>query len=205
MPKISTHTDPVLERVRALVAPLCVGHRVDLVDVAWFGRTLRVTIERKSTTGKEDPNGTSGWGVSLDDCADVSRDISQALDDNDVVPGSFSLEVSSPGLERELYDDADFRRFVGFLAKVKLSRPAQDGQKLLRGTIEAVSGEGPASSAEGIELTMRVDNKTIVVPFETVTAAHLVYELPAAAKSQGSGAGTAKSKKDKRRVSQKGV
>ncbi|NUO52955.1 MAG: ribosome maturation factor RimP [Polyangiaceae bacterium] len=201
MPKISTHTDPVLERVRALVAPLCVAHGVDLVDIAWFGRTMRVTIERKSTTGKEDPNGTSGWGVSLDDCADVSRDISRALDENeDVVPGSFSLEVSSPGLERELYDDADFRRFVGFLAKVKLSRPAPDGQKLLRGRIEAVSGEGAA-----LELTMRVDNKTIVVPFQTVTAAHLVYELPTAAKSQGSGAGAAKSKKDKRRVSQKGV
>src|SRR5690348_774036 len=104
MPKISTHADPVLERVRALVAPLCVAHRVDLVDIAWFGRTMRVTIERKSTTGKEDPSGTSGWGVSLDDCADVSRDISRVLDENeDVVPGSFSLEVSSPGLERELY------------------------------------------------------------------------------------------------------
>lgn len=200
MPKISTHTDPVLERVRALVAPLCVAHRVDLVQVAWFGRTLRVTIERRSPSGKEDPAGTSGWGVSLDDCADLSRDLSQALDEGDVVPGSYSLEVSSPGLERELYDDADFRRFVGFLAKVKLSRPAPDGQKLLRGTIEAVTGEGSAT-----ELTMRVDKRTIVVPFETVTAAHLVYELPTASARSGSGAGAAKSKKDKRRVSQKGV
>jgi ribosome maturation factor RimP len=200
MPKISTHTDPVLERVRALVAPLCVAHRVDLVDVAWFARTLRVTIERKSTTGKEDPAGTSGWGVSLDDCAELSRDISRALDENDTVPGAYSLEVSSPGLERVLYDDADFRRFVGFLAKVKLSRPAADGQKLLRGTIEAVSEPGGAD----LQLKMRVDNKIIVVPFETVTAAHLVYELPTAGASRAGG-GAAKSKKDKRRVSQKGV
>ncbi|MBL9022181.1 MAG: ribosome maturation factor RimP [Myxococcales bacterium] len=174
MPKSPPVTsDPVLDRVLALVAPLCVAHGVDLVSLIWApARTLRLTIERRSE-GPEDPNAQTGWGVSLDDCAELSRDVSRALDAEDFIPGHYSLEVSSPGLERDLDGEADFRRFVGFLAKVKLSRPAPDGQRLLRGTILSLTG--PEGSAA---LSMRVDNKDITVPFDSVTSANLVYELP---------------------------
>jgi ribosome maturation factor RimP len=202
---------PFLASVRALVAPLCVAHGVELVDVAWGGRILRVTIERRNASGKEDPQGTSGWGVTLDDCAELSRDISRALDtDEDIIPGAYSLEVSSPGLERDLRTADDFRRFAGFLAKVKLDRPAPDGQRALRGRIEALDGAGATAT-----LRMRVDAKDISVPFETVTTAHLVYELPVRASDEPSGRGPTRGqqrgskagrpKKDRRRVSQKGA
>jgi ribosome maturation factor RimP len=181
---------------------------VDLVSLAWApARTLRLTIERRSEA-PEDPNAQSGWGVSLDDCAELSRDVSRALDADDFIPGHYSLEVSSPGLERDLYDEVDFRRFVGFLAKVKLSRPAPDGQRLLRGTILSLTGpEGAAA------LTMRVDNKDITVPFDSVTSANLVYELPsnsAQAKAggnarKGSGGGPSRPKQARRSNSVKGA
>lgn len=201
MPKSSlAASDPVIERVRALVAPLCVAHGVDLVSLGWAaGRTLRLTIERRPE-GPEDPNAQSGWGVTLDDCAELSRDVSRALDTDDVVPGSYSLEVSSPGLERELEGEADFRRFTGFLAKVKLSKPALDGQRLLRGTIVSLKGEGDATF-----LQMRVDNKDITVPFESVTSANLVYELPGSTQKggarKGGGSGPSRSKQARRRDS----
>jgi ribosome maturation factor RimP len=201
MQETSIDHNPFVASVRTLVAPLCVAHGVDLVDIAWGGRVLRVTIERRTRSGKEDPNGTSGWGVTLDDCAELSRDISRVLDaDEDIIPGAYSLEVSSPGLERDLRTEEDFRRFVGFLAKVKLNRPAPDGQRALRGRIEALEGAGA-----GAELCMHVDNKDISVPFATVTAAHLVYELPASAQPKKSRPKADRPKKDRRRVSQKGA
>lgn len=165
--------DRALAAVRALAAPLCAAHAVDLVDIAWAtehgGRTLRVTIERR---GRGDGTGESGWGVSLEDCAELSRDLSQALDHDDVVPGSYHLEVSSPGLERELSSIEDLIRFQGRLARVKLAKPAPDGQRVLRGTLVSVTGEG-----DGAELTMRVDAKDITVPVRDVVVANLVFEM----------------------------
>ena len=205
MPKAPHVTsDPLLERFQALVAPLCAAHGVDLVSLEWAaGRTLRLTIERRSEA-PEDPNAQSGWGVSLDDCADLSRDVSHALDADDFIPGHYSLEVSSPGLERDLYDEADFRRFIGFVAKVKLAKPAPDGQRLLRGTILSLTGS-EASAA----LTMRVDNKEITVPFESVASANLVYELPSSTQKGGvrktGGGGPSRPKPARRKQSQKGA
>jgi ribosome maturation factor RimP len=210
MSKISPATDPVLERVRALVAPLCAAHGVDLVSLVWAGRTLRITIERRNAGEREDPAATSGWGVTLEDCAELSRDASRAFDEQgeDFIPGSYSLEVSSPGLERDLYGEADFRRFIGFPARVKLSKPAPDGQRLLRGSIESLT----TSPTGSVELGMRVDKKLVVVPFDAVTEANLVYELPAspsvrkgASSAERAGRGAARPKKERRRASQKGA
>ncbi len=147
------------------------------MDVVFAGRVLRVTIERRPKPGAppEDPARPSGWGVTLDDCADLSRDLSRVLDEDDFMPPAYTLEVSSPGLERELRGPEDFRRFQGFAARVKLRRPASDGQRLLRGVIASV--DGPAG---GEALAMRVDGKIITVPFEAVSDANLVYELPKA-------------------------
>ncbi len=170
--------DRTLARVRALAQPLAAALGVDLADILWTTesgkRTLRVTIERVSVA----PNGADaehGWGVSLEDCADLSRDLSQALDAEDAVPGAFNLEVSSPGLDRPLHAFSDYRRFVGQLAKAKLTRPAPDGQRVLRGTIESadvVAGEE--------RVTIDVDGKPITVPFADVVDGHLVFELSGA-------------------------
>lgn len=76
-------------------------------------------------------------GVTHEDCALVSRQIDAILDTEDFIPSAYLLEVSSPGLERELYNLQDFKRFTGNLAKVKTLQPI-DGQKNFRGRIAAV-------------------------------------------------------------------
>lgn len=79
-------------------------------------------------------------GVTLDDCSGFSQAVEAVLDAEDIVPVRYVLEVSSPGIERELYSIEDFRRFAGRLAKVK-TKAAIDGQKTFVGMIKAVEGE----------------------------------------------------------------
>jgi ribosome maturation factor RimP len=155
-----------LGRVRAALAPVLSAHGVDLVELEWTteraGWILRITIERIGSTYGE------GFGVTLDDCAEVSRDASSVLDVEDLIPHRYNLEVSSPGLDRPLRTPAEFSRFVGQTAKVKLSRPAPDGQRVLRGPL--------AEAPEG-KVAVVVDGKRIEVPFTDVAEANLVFEL----------------------------
>jgi ribosome maturation factor RimP len=154
-----------LEKVRAALVPVLEAQGVELVELEWLteraGWTLRVTIERP---GSSEASG----GVTLEDCVEVSRDSSAVLDVADLIPQHYHLEVSSPGLDRKLRGAADFIRFRGQTAKVKLSRPAPDGQRVLRGRLE----EAP----EG-RIAVLVDGKRIEVPADDVEEARLVYEL----------------------------
>ena len=79
-------------------------------------------------------------GVTLEDCSIVSKRIEAVLDADDFIPSAYLLEVSSPGLERELYSLADFIRFIGQRVKVKLVN-ALDGQKVFIGQITAVEDD----------------------------------------------------------------
>jgi ribosome maturation factor RimP len=156
-----------LDRVRAAVEPVLSAHGVTLYDVEFLtehgGWTLRLVIERANDAS------TDGMGgVSLEDCAEVSRDASAILDPADLIPHAYSLEVSSPGLDRALRREADFRRFVGKSARVKLRHPAPDGQRLLRGPLD-VAPEGAVAVV--------VDGKRIEVPFSEIEEANLVFEL----------------------------
>jgi ribosome maturation factor RimP len=154
-----------LGRIRDVIAPVLRAHGVVLVDLEWLteraGWTLRLTIEREGTAD-------AGGGVTLEDCAEVSRDVSSVLDVEDVISHRYNLEVSSPGLDRRLRTPAEFARFAGRVAKVKLSRPAPDGQRLLRGELQAAP-EGWVSVV--------VDGRRVEVPFEDVAEARLVFEL----------------------------
>ena len=155
-----------LEKVRAALTPALAAYGVELFDLEWLteraGWTLRVFIERP---GAKDAAG----GVMLEDCVEASREVSAVLDaDEELIPHHYNLEVSSPGLERKLRGPGDFVRFVGMLAKVKLSRPAPDGQRVLRGLLE----EAP----EG-RVAVRVDGKRVEVPVADVAEGRLVYEL----------------------------
>jgi ribosome maturation factor RimP len=85
-----------------------------------------------------------------------------------MIPHHYNLEVSSPGVERPLKTEADFVRFRGKPAKVKLARPAPDGQRLLRGTLV----EAPPGA-----IAVIVDGKRIEAPHGDVVAANLVFEL----------------------------
>jgi ribosome maturation factor RimP len=109
------------------------------VELIWRsdqrGWVLYLTIERPGT---QDPSA----GITLDLCADISRDLSAALDVADAIPGSrYRLEVGSPGVDRALYGSRDYARFVDRQAKVKLRAPL-DGQKVFRGALKGVDDEG---------------------------------------------------------------
>jgi ribosome maturation factor RimP len=174
-----------LGRVHAALEPVLSAHGVELVDLEWAtdraGWVLRLTIERPGHAG-------DAFGVTLEDCVEVSRDASQVLDVGDLIAQSYHLEVSRPGLDRPLKREADFSRFTGRLAKVKLSRPAGDGQRVLRGTLEAAASGRVAIVADG---------KRVEVPFADIAEANLVFELtPQPKKGQGAKKGD-KSKKTK--------
>lgn len=154
-----------LTRVRAAVLPVLASLGVELCELEWLTEhsawILRLTIERP---GSEEASG----GVTLEDCVEVSRDVSSVLDVAELIEQHYSLEVSSPGLDRPLRREADFTRFRGRTARVKLAHPAPDGQRLLRGVLE----EAPAGL-----VAVLVDGKRIEAPVADVVEANLVFEL----------------------------
>jgi len=118
----------VTQRVRELVEPLLTASGVEVVDVEQLGATLRVTVDKPG-------------GIDLDAVSEATLVVSDALDHNDPVPGRYTLEVSSPGVERPLRTPEHFRRFVGTSVAVK-TRPAVEGDRRLEGTLEAADDEG---------------------------------------------------------------
>lgn len=168
-----------------VVEPVLAAHGLALVELTFQrepqGWVLRVTVENPS--GAE-----PGDGVTLDRCADVSRDLSHAFDAEDPISHAFLLEVGSPGVERPLRTAADFSRFVGRGAKVKTRAPLPDGQRALRGVIDGVDGD---------VVTMTADGKRCSFAVGDVATAHLTFDFgPAPRPGKGSGKpGAQKSKK----------
>lgn len=115
------------ERVRELVLPLLTQPDLVLYDVDYSGGTLRVVIDRPG-------------GVDLGAITEVTRAVSAALDDADVVTGSYTLEVSSPGLERPLRTPEHFAGAVGEQVRVKL-RPGVEGDRRVAGVLSAADGD----------------------------------------------------------------
>jgi ribosome maturation factor RimP len=110
-----------LERIRELAATIARAYGLELFDVT-YGResgrnVLRVVLDRPG------PSATAEDSVSLEQCARVSEELSAALDVDDVVPAEYTLEVSSPGLDRPLRSRDDYQRFAGRLAKIVTSEP----------------------------------------------------------------------------------
>ena len=144
----------IADRVRELVAPLAHAVSVDLYDVEHHGGTVRILVD-------------SDGGVDLDALARLSRSVSRALDDHDLIDGRYTLEVSSPGLERPLRTPDHFRRAAGSEVKVK-TLPGFDGPRRLSGVLEAVSGDGVDVRGE--------DGQVLHVAFEQLASARTVFE-----------------------------
>jgi ribosome maturation factor RimP len=106
--------ETVTKKVEALAIPVLEEIGLELVEVQFrreqSGWVLRLVIDKQE-------------GVSLDDCAAVSREIGQLLDIEDFIDQAYNLEVSSPGLNRPLKSMADFQRFIGRKAKIKTIEP----------------------------------------------------------------------------------
>ena len=121
----------VIERLRRLLEPGVRAVGFELVDVELAGAghqaVLRVYIDGPA-------------GVTVDDCADVSHQLSAILDVEDPLPGSYTLEVSSPGLDRPLVRPADFERQLGETVKVRMREPI-DGRRNFKGRLLSVGGD----------------------------------------------------------------
>lgn len=118
------------------------------------GGLLRVYIDREG-------------GVTVDDCEKVSRQVSAVLDVEDPIPGAYTLEVSSPGLDRPLRGEADFVRFAGERAKLELLLP-KDGRKRYTGTLKG---------CEAGEVSIEVDGVVHKLPLGDIAKARLVPEF----------------------------
>jgi ribosome maturation factor RimP len=121
----------IATRVRSIAEKVASESNIELVHVEAAGTNrdlvLRIYIDKEN-------------GVTLDDCAGFSQGVEAVLDAEDTIPVRYVLEVSSPGIERELYSIGDFERFTGKLAKLK-TRSEIDGQKTFVGTISGVEGD----------------------------------------------------------------
>jgi ribosome maturation factor RimP len=122
----------IIDTVTKMVTEIAGDSGIEVVHVDLAGTkrdaVLRVYIDKPG-------------GVTIDDCSSMSRSIEAVLDaDEDLIPSRYVLEVSSPGIERELYSLSDFVKFTGQLAKVK-TKAAIDDQKTFVGSIVAVDGD----------------------------------------------------------------
>ena len=108
----------------------------------------------------------SEHGISADDCQKVSYQVSGVLDVEDPIPGHYTLDVSSPGLDRLLFKAEDFDRFAGQRVKVRMAYPV-DGQRRFSGRL--------AGMRDG-NVEIEQDGETISLPYEQIEQARLVPE-----------------------------
>src|SRR5436853_3319925 len=156
----------VVDAVRAIASRVAASYGLEIFDVQFrreaSGMVLRVRIDRPG------PAATAEESVSVEDCARVSRDLSAVLDVEDLVPTAYTLEVSSPGLDRPLRHADDYRRFSGRRAKLVM-REAVDGQKYFKGRLGGVDDEAVLIDAE--------DGRRHRVPIGVITRANLEVEF----------------------------
>lgn len=142
-------------RLRAMLAPGVQALGFELVDVELAGPprhpTVRVYID-------------SPRGVSVDDCAEVSHQLSAILDVEDPIPGSYTLEVSSPGLDRPLLTPEDFRRFRGEVVRLRTLAPV-DGRRNFKGVIVDVAAD---------HVVLEADSERFNLAFDVIERARLV-------------------------------
>jgi ribosome maturation factor RimP len=161
----------VVEQVRTIAARIAGSYGLEIFDVQYRregpGMVLRVQIDRPGS------GATAEESVSVEDCAHVSRDLSAVLDVEDVVPAAYTLEVSSPGLDRPLRHAADYSRFTGRRAKLVM-REAIDGQMFFKGRLD-----GAEAGQAGGEVVVIVtdDGRSHRVPLGAITRANLEVEF----------------------------
>ncbi len=150
------------EEIAALLEPTLTDLGLELVGVEFLqaggGSLLRVYIDEPER------------GVGIDDCERASREISGLLDVHDPLPGRYTLEVSSPGLERPLFTLAHFGRFIGEPVKLLLNLPLAGGRRRLQGRIAAVDGD---------RITIEQDGEAVEIVHANVARANLVPDYAA--------------------------
>ncbi len=154
----------IVDKVERLALPLITSLGLELVEIEFTseGRqmVLRVFIDKEG-------------GLMLDDCAAVSKELSALLDVEDIIPGKFTLEVSSPGLNRPLKTHADYERYTGKLIKVKTFTPTADDAGNLRKTFL-----GKLVGVDGDLIYLKLlEGQSATIPFSAVAKANLEFEM----------------------------
>lgn len=151
------------QRIERLIEPALTAMGYELVRVALQGGESRPTLQIMAERN-------DGVAMSVDDCADISRALSALLDVEDPIASAYTLEVSSPGIDRPLVKRADFERFAGFEARIETVQPVA-GRKRFRGRLMGVAGDDvrlrePAKTADAEDETL--------VPLAAIARAKLV-------------------------------
>ncbi len=184
--RVSSQTSPVVDRVTSLVAPIVTDLGLDLYDIEYTGGIVRIVVDTQ-------PGGPAG--VSLENIALITRLVSREFDHSDPVPGRYTLEVTSPGLERTLRLPRHFVREVGKTIAVRLSS-ALDGQRRIQGDL--------VSATEDTIVVRLSDNALteVTIPLSIVERAKTVFQWGPTPKPGSTGA-TKKSKKSTSRSTNK--
>jgi len=138
-----------IDRVHALVAPIAADLQLDVYDIERRGATVRVTLDT--------PPGSDG-GITLDSLSLATRLISRELDHEDPIAGHYTLEVTSPGLERQLRTPAHFQREVGKTITVRLRDPQADPRRLQGALIAADDRDATLLLDDGTERSVALDD-----------------------------------------------
>jgi ribosome maturation factor RimP len=200
-----------IETIRATADRVAASHQLDVVDLEFTGgarhRTLRVFLEKNAAARAEFADKAASAAASVDDeeaglpsgvpvemlsfvthedCATFARDFGTVLDVEDLIPGAeYTLEVSSPGLERKLFKAADYTRFTGSLIKLQVFT-AINSNRQFTGRLTAFDGKALTLDLAAIKQKGKVKkalagqkaaDQTITIPLAEVEKANLVAEI----------------------------
>jgi ribosome maturation factor RimP len=156
--KTMSVAERVTERVTAIIEPVIQELGFELVDVDFLTdrgrRVLRIYVDTRD-------------GITLDECAEVSREVGSLIDLEDLIPEQYVLEVSSPGLNRPLRKEKDFIAAMGRKVKVKMIKPLE-GRRNFTGMLENFDN--------GI-ITLQMENNKVVLPVAEIERANIVYQF----------------------------
>jgi ribosome maturation factor RimP len=144
--------------VQQLIGPVVATLGYELVGIEFLpqgrGALLRVYIDHQS-------------GITIDDCERVSHQISGLLDVEDIIHGAYTLEVSSPGLDRPLFTQRQFEQFSGREAKIRLTVPIE-GRRNFHGFLRGVEGD---------DVLLEMDGEHLRLPFNNIDKANLIPDI----------------------------
>ena len=144
----------LIEQIETLVSPLCERLEVELVDVEYTGGVVRLTVDRPD-------------GIGMDHIAPLTREVSRALDHSDPITGTYTLEISSPGLERSLKKPEHFLRAVGSKITLK-TQPGTEGDRRVTGELER---------ADDQEISVLVEEESRILNYDQILKARTVFDL----------------------------
>ncbi len=150
--------EKIIDDVSKILNLLLMEEGLELFDIQYRregrGKILRIFIDKQG-------------GVTIGDCTKISRELSTLLDVHDIVPGPYTLEVSSPGLDRPLKKPGDFERFKGKMVKIRTDRDIQERRVFVGRLLDFMNGIA----------SVEVDGRTYLIPYSEIEKANLQLDF----------------------------